>query len=150
MSRCLGAAVVAVAIALALAGCGDRDEARIMPRPQGFHPDRFPDIRLPPGFTLREGRDQLAVTYAGGAVRRLDVSLIAKPDDHQDPDEAMAWFVRVLPKSGWGAIEAEDDARVRSWRRPTMAGETEELLVETSRSGTRSTVHLRLVPAAQN
>ncbi|MBA3846979.1 MAG: hypothetical protein H0X45_10080 [Planctomycetes bacterium] len=137
-----------VAVALLLVGCDDRDEVGIVPRPQGFHPERFPDIRMPPGFTLREGRDQLAVTYAGGAVRRLDVSLIAKPDDHQAPAEAMAWFARVLPPAGWRAVAAEPDASERAWHRPTAADETEELQVVTGRSGTRATLHVRLVPAA--
>ncbi|HYE07791.1 MAG TPA: hypothetical protein VEL07_19895 [Planctomycetota bacterium] len=141
------AGVAAVIVALMLAGCDGRDEASILPRPQGFHPERFPDIRMPPGFALREGRDQLAVTYAGGAVRRLDVSLIAKPDDHQDPSEAMAWFARVLPPSGWRAVAAEPDASVRTWHRRTAADETEELQVETGRSGTRAVVHVTLAPA---
>jgi hypothetical protein len=147
MSRAAAPLAVLVAVAVALlTGC-DRSPALIAPRPTGYHPDRFPDIRLPAGYVLRADQDQLAVTYAGGSLRRFDVSLVAKPDNTKaTPDEAMAWFDRVLPSAGWKPA-GQAAERERHWRKPTPTGETEELVVETGRYATRAVVHVRLEPA---
>jgi hypothetical protein len=136
-----------------LSGCGKDHQARIVPRPIGYQPERFPDIQLPPGYVLAPDHDQLAVVYGGGQVRRFDVSLVqqqlAKAEDHQD---ALAYFSRAMPALGWR--EMSSTSREQRWRkvdgggaadrRPGMSGE--ELVVEAGRAGPRTTIHLRLLP----
>lgn len=117
--RPLGAALLALAV-LVGGGCGSSASGPIARTPRAYHPERFPDIPLPPGFMLAPGHDQLAVAMAGGVVRRFDVWMVAKP---RQPDPLrgaalLGWYDERLPGLGWtpAAVSASEHRFRRTWQ----------------------------------
>jgi hypothetical protein len=144
IQRRFAAALVATA-ALLLGGCDDstppRDPPR-PPRPVAFLPEQFPDIPLPPGYMLAPDVDQLALALAGGTVRRFEVSLERRPNSSNQPADILLAFVkRDLEDRGWQLIRS--DLTSQHWHKGT-----EDLLVETGRTDSRTTIRYRLRPAA--
>lgn len=147
MSRfAAGAALLMVGC---LIGCGSQPVARVAPNQQarGYHPERFPDLPLPPGFVLEPDRDQLAVSVGGGLLRRFDVSLVQKPEAKaQTTAQILEWYGTILPGFGW--IPASTTARERSFHRVRSPEVAERLRVSAHSSGGVTGVRLRLEPAA--
>lgn len=138
----------AVAIlALALAACGQAKSgpARTVNRPPAFHPELFPDIKLPPAFVLQPGHDQLAVVYAGGNIRRFEVFMIQKEGSKdQKPAEVLDLYRKWLPEAGWKAVAS--DGREQRWRKVDDRGLGDELVVRSGRTSSRTTIQFQLRP----
>lgn len=133
-------------VVLLLLGCGEERENTPLQKPGavqvGFRPDQFPDIPLPrAGYMTDPAYDQLAMAVAGGAVRRFEVALIQRENAQpQSGAELLAWYQRDLGAAGWTL--AEDGAETQVWHKGS-----EHLRLETGRSGSRTTIRLRLRPA---
>ncbi len=131
-----------VLCALAVTACGSKPRDPMSSgRPvQGYHPERFPDIPLPPGYSLDGERDQLAVAVADGLVRRYEVFLVQRKDaqSRSGPD-LLAWYDRVLLDTGWTPTSADDRSRVFRKQRSPQVGE--ELTVRAY--GRAASFHLR-------
>jgi hypothetical protein len=143
IQRRLAGSFVAIA-ALLLGGCNDPPprEPPHPPRPTAFLPEQFPDIPLPPGYMLTPEVDQLAITIAGGAVRRFEVSLERRPTIANQPVDTLLSFVkRDLEDHGWQLTGADPSSQ--HWHKGM-----EDLLVETGRTDSRTTIRYRLRPAA--
>jgi hypothetical protein len=134
-------------LALALVSCGQTKggpKTRVH-RPPAFHPELFPDIKLPPAFVLQPGRDQLAVVYAGGNIRRFEVSMIQKEGSKdQRPAEVLDLYETWLPEAGWQAVSSE--SHEQRWRKVDAAGRGDELVVRSGRTGSRTTIQFQLRP----
>jgi hypothetical protein len=134
-------------LALALVSCGqskDGSKARVY-RPPAFHPELFPDIKLPPAFVLEPGRDQLAVVYAGGNIRRFEVSMIQKEGSKdQRPAGVLDLYKTWLPEAGWQAVSSA--SHEQRWRKVDAAGRGDELVVRSGRTGSRTTIQFHLRP----
>lgn len=141
--RVAGILVVAVVVAVIVVGCGsseNRDPVTTGRPVQGYHPERFPDIPLPPGYTLDQTHDQLATTAAGGLVRRYEVFLKARPDGRAlTGTELLDWYDRQLVGLGWRPLGA--NAKSRSYRKQVSDHIGEDLLVATA--GDSVSFHLR-------
>ncbi len=140
--RLLGALVASAA--LLLGGCNDPPprEPPHPARPAAFLPEQFPDIPLPPGYMLTPDSDQLALAIAGGTVRRFEVSLERRPSLPNQPADTLLSFVkRDLEDRGWQL--ASSDPASQHWHKGM-----EDLLVETGRTDSRTTIRYRLRPAA--
>ncbi len=137
-----------LAAVLALGGCGGEERAPSpsqLYHPPAFHPEHFPDIPLFPvaGYQLIPGEDQLAVSLAGGSVRRFEVSMIERQGARPDPGSAvLARYDSELPPLGW---ERMGELARGHWRKGP-----EDLFIEAGRSGGLTTIrfHLRPTPAA--
>jgi hypothetical protein len=143
IQRRLAGAIVATA-ALLLAGCNDPPprEPPHPARPAAFLPEQFPDIPLPPGYMLTPDADQLAIAIAGGTVRRFEVALERRPNISNQTVEVLLSFVkRDLEDRGWQLIRS--DPTSQRWHKGM-----EDLLVETGRTDSRTTIRYRLRPAA--
>ncbi len=141
-------ALAAILILLALiAGCGGGRPAAAGVAPRAYHPERFPDIPLAPGYMLAPGHDQLAVAMAGGVVRRFDVWMVAKPKqaDVLRGAELLAWYEARLPALGWTAV-AGGNASERRFRRSWPEGSGEELTIAAAGSLSGPTVEYHLAP----
>jgi len=128
-------------------GCGQPTRAASNSAvPRAYHPERFPDIPLPPGYMLAPGHDQLAVAMAGGVVRRFDVWMIAKPKQAGilRAGELLAWYDERLPGLGWTPIAAESGAH--RFRRLWPEGVGEELTIAAAGSLAGPTVEFHLAP----
>lgn len=72
--------------------------------PLAYRPDQFPDIpfeRLV-GYRLTAEEEQIAVAYAGGSLRRLDVTFITRPgDEPKDPQAEHDRLAGGLNDAGW-------------------------------------------------
>lgn len=135
-------ATVAVAVSLFfLPGCGDEERPKPKPVvPVSFHPEQFPDIPVPVGYGFALGQDQLAITLAGGLVRRFEVTLERRDNaPPQNPAEALTEVKRLLPTTGWQLIAADDSTQ--RWSKSA-----ELLVVETGRAASRTTIQFRLRP----
>lgn len=145
MSRTTRHVLLGAALAAALlAGCGEDRPTAPERQPRAYHPERFPDIPLPPGFAIDPERDQLAVVMAGGLVRRFDVRVLEKPGPRQRPEAVLAWYDDRLPALGW-TPEQRTGGR-RTWTRTHPEGVAERL--EIAAEGALATaVELRLRPA---
>jgi hypothetical protein len=126
-----------------LTGCNEtrQPEAPTRYRPAAFHPEQFPDIPLFPiaGYEFEPGEDQLAVAFAGGTVRRFEVSMIQRAAGRDDPPEAvLARYDSELPPWGWIRTGTGQ------WRKGTEA-----LVIEAGRSGGLTTVRFHLRPLPQ-
>ena len=139
--------VVVAAFAVAMvAGCGgddDRTTTTQLYHPPAFHPEDFPDIPLVAvsGYMLDPEVDQLAVSYAGGAVRRFEVTMQTRPGaKDEEPIEVLTRYDTDLPAQGWTRI-GEIEAGV--WRKGS-----EELRIVATVSDGQTTVafHLRPLP----
>lgn len=148
MMRLLVAVAVAVA-AVFVVGCGAKADPRSGPAPAAFDPERFTDIPFPPGYVPKAGEDQLAVSYADGALRRYHVVLAQSTDDEQYQDDELGeWYRRRLEARGW-ILDAERDEwpRRQVWTKRGPGGQTEQLLLETGRADSRTIIRLVLTPA---
>jgi hypothetical protein len=135
-------AMFSVLALVALVGCGDdRSPPKAGARMVGFHPDHLPDIPLPrAGYQFDPAYDQLAMVTAGGLVRRFEVSMIQRANAaEQTQAELLAWYKGDLTATGWTLAEGGDEKQL--WRKGS-----EELRLETGRSGGRTTIRLRLRP----
>ncbi len=109
-------------------------------RPASCHTEDFPDIPLFPlvGYEMDPNADQLAVSLAGGTVRRFEISMVQRNAQLDDPPAAvLARYAIELAPWGW---RQEDAAH---W----VKGQ-ERLFIEAGRSGRFTTVrfHLRPLP----
>jgi hypothetical protein len=144
MSRARRGIVAALAVGVLLAGCGDPEPRPVSQRPFGFQPERFPDIALPrSGYMYSPGEEQLAVAFAGGTVRRFEVAMERREGlADQTPAELLAQLSRDLEQRGW-ALTVPGEQR-QHWRKGG-----EELVLETGRADSRTTIRYRLRPASQ-
>ncbi len=129
-------------IVLLLAGCfGDEPrQVAAPPTPAVFMPEQFTDIPLPKSYMFAVGEDQLAVSFANGAVRRFEVSLEQRESaTPQSPEEILLEMERNLLRSGW--IRDSSSGLNQQWHKGQ-----EHLLLETGRSGGRTNIRLRLRP----
>jgi hypothetical protein len=135
-------AVSSLAALALLTGCGD-DQRASAPPPgaSAFSPDQFPDIPIPRGYVFSPGQDQLAVTLAGGAVRRFDVVLEQRANAEPQPaTNLLAEMQRDLTALGW--VQAAGRSDLLEWTKGQ-----ERLVLETGRTGGRTSIRLRLRPA---
>jgi hypothetical protein len=132
-----GAALVAL-----FSGCEDDTRTTAPPPPQGaFTPEQFADIPLPRGYVFSPGQDRLAVTLAGGAVRRFEVWMEQRETaEPQSTASLLAEMERDLMAKGWTPAPMSSDKL--EWQK-----DKERLVLETGRTGGRSTIRLRLRPA---
>jgi hypothetical protein len=108
--------------------------------PAAFAPELFSDIPLPPGFMFSPDTDQLALVVGDNVIRRFEVTLEQRPSANaQMPDAVLERMEQLLTPQGWKKISAES-------RRQTWHKGPEHLLLETGRSGGRTTIRLRLRP----
>jgi len=132
-----------VAVALAVpTGCGKaKRDPMANGRPvQGYNPERFPDIPLPPGYALDADKDQLAVAVADGLVRRYEVFLTQRRDaKSRTGGDLLAWYDQVLISTGWTPVAADD--RSRTFTKVRSEHVKEQLLVRAS--GRTVSFHLR-------
>lgn len=136
-------AVMILAVLLVLSGCGD-DERTVVPPPSAsaaFTPEQFPDIPLPRGYVFSPEQDQLAVSLAGGTVRRFEVTMEQRENaEPQAADSLLREMQRDLTALGWLLAPNREDL-LEWWK-----GQ-ERLVLETGRTGGRTTIRLRLRPA---
>jgi len=127
---------------LALAGCHTSPSGppREHYRPPAYHPEDFPDIPLDrlTGYELDPNvADPLAISLAGGTVRRFELGMIRRPTaKDQDPAVVLGIFASELPAFGW-----LQDAPGR-WHK---GGEV--LVIDAGRSRGLTTVRFHLRPA---
>lgn len=130
-----------VAALVFLTGCSD-DERTTAPPPtaSAFSPEQFPDIPIPRGYVFSPTQDQLAVRLAGGTVRRFDVALEQRENAEPQPAASLlAEMQRDLTAMGWvPAVERKD---VLEWTKGQ-----ERLVLETGRTGGRTSIRIRLRP----
>jgi hypothetical protein len=145
-SRCgLGLAVAGVVL---FAGCtrdagGESGSEGILNRaPAAYHPEQFPDIpfeRLV-GYRLTAEDSQVAVAYAGGALRRLNLVFITKPgDDARPPQEERDRIIGGLNEHGWRLSASEGD-EIRFTKGDEL------LVVSASTEGSATIIAVRLEP----
>lgn len=135
--------VASLAVLLALSACGD-DERVAVPPPSAsaaFTPEQFTDIPLPRGYVFSPEQDQLAVSLAGGTVRRFEVALEQRENaEPQAAESLLREMQRDLTAAGWSQAPNRED--LLEWRKGQ-----ERLVLETGRTGGRTTIRLRLRPA---
>ena len=135
----LGLAVMAV-----MSSCSD-PEPRQAPakRPAAFQPESFPDLTLfvLAGYGLAIEPEPLAVSYAGGTLRRVEVAFQTRPGGTaEDPEMPLRRFARELPPLGWVAEPTEGLSQ--QWHRGH-----EHLAIQAGRDGDVTTIRLSLAPA---
>lgn len=135
-------ALAVVALLLILVGCGDEGRTTAPPPgPTAVVPEQFSDIPLPRGYVFSPEVDQLAVALAGGTVRRFDVTLQQRENaEPQVASKLLLEMERDLTALGWVAEKGKSDGL-------TWVKGTERLVLETGRTGGRTTIRLRLRPA---
>ncbi len=137
-SRWIGVGVIAVL----LLGCDDETRTTAPPTAHvAFSPEKFADIPLPRGYVFSSGQDQLAVTLAGGAVRRFEVTMEQREtSEPQPPAQLLGEMERDLIARGWKQAPNRNDGI--EWHKGQ-----ERLVLETGRTAGRTTIRLRLRPA---
>ena len=109
--------------------------------PAAFSPEQFSDIPLPRGYAFSPGHDQLAVTLAGGTVRRFEVFMEQRESAKtQLTAELLDQMGHELSARGWAAAPNRSDKL--QWHKGQ-----EQLVLETGRTDGRTTIRLRLRPA---
>lgn len=134
--------VLAAGVLAVPTGCGKaKRDPMANGRPvQGYHPERFPDIPLPPGYALDADKNQLAVAIADGLVRRYEVFLTQRRDaKSRTGGDLLAWYDQVLISTGWTPVAA--DERTRTFTKQRSEHVKEQLLVRAS--GRTVSFHLR-------
>jgi hypothetical protein len=133
---------VGVCCALGLISCGDSKPRSDAPKPlpAAFAPESFTDIPIPLGYMFSPTADQLALIVGDNLIRRFEVSLERRPSAiDQSPEALLEHMEQQLTPFGWQKISSE--SRRQTWRKAQ-----EHLLLETGRSGGRTTIRLRLRP----
>jgi hypothetical protein len=126
---------------LCLAGCGEAPpRPTLVHRPTAFYPEQFPDIPLPLGFAFMTDEDQLAVSLAGGTVRRYEVSMEQRAGQVERPiPDVLHELEGELAYRGWVRVRA--DAASQDWVKGN-----ERLLITTGRNDTRTIIRYHLRP----
>jgi len=139
----MAARILLIGAALLLSACGQETDRHKIPAPAAFSPDRFQDLPIPSGFVPNANEPQLAVSYAGGRIRRYhSVFRQVTGDQEMGPEAALAWYRRRLRGSGW-ELEEERFWNQR-WRRERGDGRHEILRVEAGRKDKRTIIRLVL------
>ncbi len=136
--------VMAMAALLVMPACSDSERAAAPPpaAASSFSPEQFPDIPIPRGYVFSPDQDQLAVSLAGGTVRRFEVTLEQRQTAEPQPaDSLLREMQRELTALGWLLAPNREDL-LEWWK-----GQ-ERLVLETGRTGGRTTIRLRLRPAS--
>jgi hypothetical protein len=108
----------------------------ISSRPWAYRLDQFPDIPLPAGFIPDPQQPQLAVAFAGGALRRCEIALLSRDGvRQQEPEMLLLRLDADLQRLGW--VPAGQGAWTKA---------NERLLIETGRDGDRTSIRVRLRP----
>jgi hypothetical protein len=138
--------MVAMLASLTLtAGCTQPDtrasQSRSHYHPPACNTEDFPDIPVLlvlSGYEFDPDQDQLAISLAGGTVRRFEISLVRRAREQQDdpPSAVLQRLDTELSGLGWIAETAG------TWHE---AGE--RLIIEAGRSGRLTTVRFHLRPA---
>ena len=133
--------IACAALLLAFAGCSDEPRTTAPAATSGaFTPEHFADIPLPRGYVLSSERDQLAVALAAGTVRRFDVWMEQRENaEPQAPSALLGEMERDLVAKGWAPVP--EHAKLE-WVK-----EQERLVLETGRTGGRTSIRIRLRPA---
>lgn len=132
-------------LAGALGGCTpQRSSAHPAERyhPAAFHPEDFPDIPLLPltGYEFDPNAEQLAVSLAGGTVRRFEVTMVRRPNATPDlPEAVLNRFAQDLRPWGW---VREEPGR---WHKGQ-----ERLFIQAGRSERITTVRIHLRPDSED
>lgn len=134
--------ISSAALVVLVTGCTDDTRTTApAPPPGAFSPEQFSDIPLPRGYVFSPGQDQLAVTLAGGAVRRFEVTMEQRENaEPQTSASLLGEMERDLTTRGWTPAPMSSDKL--EWQK-----DQERLVLETGRTGGRSTIRLRLRPA---
>ncbi len=142
-----GRALAAVA-ALLLAACGGPRESDPLIRPPvAYRPWTIADVPMPPGYTIDDVTDQLAITFAGGKARRMACQLQQiDPDRSFAADKLLLWYGQVLPGQGWRPVSEQMRDRSQVWRKDRADGVSETLRLETGRARKRAIIRIFLVP----
>lgn len=134
-------ALASLAVLALLTGCGDDERATAPPPSAGaFSPEQFADIPIPRGYVFSPAQDQLAVRLAGGAVRRFDVALEQRENaEPQAVANLLTEMQRDLTAQGW--VQAAGRSDLLEWTKGQ-----ERLVLETGRTGGRTSIRIRLRP----
>ena len=130
-----------VAALLGLSGChrDDPPPPRAHYRPPAYHPEDFPDIPLAGmiGYELDPDSTPLALSLAGGEVRRFEVAMIRRPESKdQSPEAILSIYEVELAPAGW-ILDSPGH-----WHKGN-----ERLLIEAGRQRGLTTVRFHLRPA---
>ena len=125
-----------------LVSCNDEPRTPVSATaPAAFTSEQFSDIPLPRGYVFSPGQDQLAVTVAGGTVRRFEVAMEQRESaKSQSPAELLCEMERDLTIHGW--VPDTDRSDKLQWHKGQ-----ERLVLETGRTDGHTTIRLRLRPA---
>ena len=110
-------------------------------RPAAYRPDLFPDIPFERliGYRLTAEDPQVAVAYAGGALRRLSLSFITRDGDEGKPPRVeLDRIVGGLSTLGWRQL-ASDSKEIERFSKGD-----EILEVGASTAGSATIISLRL------
>jgi hypothetical protein len=138
--------LAAALLSLGVAGCTQSSRPTASEQRARYHPpaldiDEFPDVPVLlvlGGYEFDPNDDQLAISLAGGTVRRLELSLVRRAKEQDDPPAAaLQRFDVELAGLGWTATAPGQ------WLKGA-----ERLIIETGRSGRLTTVRVHLRPAA--
>ncbi|NRA38029.1 MAG: hypothetical protein HRU15_07810, partial [Planctomycetes bacterium] len=85
-----------------LVGCGAPKPTFRNPPPDAWYPEQFRDIFLPPFYEIQEDCDQLAISFAGGAIRHFDATMMQVDDEKGlSGKELLQWYHTQLKVLGW-------------------------------------------------
>ncbi len=135
-------------LVLLLVACGGKRESDpLIPPPVAFRPWTIEDVPLPPGYTVDDVSDQLAITFAGGKARRMACQLQQiDPDRSLAADKLLSWYGRVLPGQGWRPVSEQMRRHSQVWRKDRADGLSETLRLETGRARKRAIIRIFLGP----
>jgi hypothetical protein len=133
--------IISMAVLAVLVGCSEPERTNAPPLSIGaFSPEQFADIPMPRGYVFSPDKDQLAVNLAGGAVRRFEVTMEQREAaEPQSVASLLSEMQRDLTTLGWSVAPERKD--LLEWTKGQ-----ERLVLETGRTGGRTTIRLRLRP----
>ncbi len=131
--------LAAACTALLLLSCMNSGPARRPAPPAAFDPAGFPDIPIAPGYAPLPQADLLALSIAGGALRRYHGEFaLAEVRSQLNGERLLDWYRDRLMRIGWTA--GPQRATRGEWHNPTG----ERLTIEAGRADSRAIMRISL------
>lgn len=137
-------------VALTVGCSGDRrDESKVLNRvPQAYVREGFTDLPLEviAGYRLAADQEPLAVSFAGGALRRFDVVYTSTTEEPEPPRQVLDRLAGGMADRGWVRLPAPAKRTEATPDRYRKGDEVMAISAEISSSRTLVTWHLTREP----
>ena len=127
--------------------CGRSKPPTQTPTPAAYYPEHFKDIPLPQFYARKQATDQVAISFANGNLRHIDITL--EETEFQSgakyDKELLLWYDGALMSNGWKIVPNKQLPYNARHYKKVFKGQEEILELRTGRENKLGIIRLRFM-----